>query len=127
MVWEISPRGGQLYVSSVCVDDILTCGSGWSSISPDERLIALSNPPNGFECYALSDQQRIYVVNLTAPESVPTPAIFDPNGSIIFGGSSGAAYVASGTPPAINQTLKYGSERYIWVETSGCYNDKISR
>ena len=123
MVWEISPRGGQPPASSVNVNNYLTCGSGWSAISPDEQFIGLSYLPNGFECYTLSDQQRIYTVNLPSPESVPTSIIFDPNGSIIFCGSSGAVYIASGTPPAIYQTLKYESKCYLWIEISGCSND----
>lgn len=119
MVWEISSRGGQLYVSGVFSNDDLTCRSGWSAISPDERLIVLSDLPNGFECYTVSDQQRVFAVHLAAPESIPTSVIFAPNGSIVFGGSSGAAYIASGIPPEINQALEYESKSYLWVEASG--------
>ena len=96
-----------MYVFSATVDRILIRGSGGSAISPDEQLIALSNLADGFECYTLSDQQKIYTIKPNTSESVPTSVLFDPNGSIMFGGSSGAAYIASGTPPTIKQSLKY--------------------
>jgi hypothetical protein len=115
MIWQIRPSGRQLYVSNVAVDHILTRRSGGSAISPDERLIALSNLADGFEFYTLSDQQRIYTINIS--ESVPTSILFDQNGSIMFGGSSRAAYVASGTPPAIKQTLKYEGKLSLCVES----------
>ena len=108
MVWEIMLSGRRLYVSDPPVDYILICGSGGSTISIDERCIALSNLADGFECYTLSDQpERIYTIKPNTSESVPTSVLFDPNGSIMFGGSSGAAYIASGTPPTVKQSLKY--------------------
>lgn len=107
MIWEITLGGEQMYVSIPTVDCVLIRGSGGSAISPDEQLIALSNLADGFECYTLSDQQKIYTIKPNTSESVPTSVLFDPNGSIMFGGSSGAAYIASGTPPTIKQSLKY--------------------
>ena len=117
MIWQIRPSGRQLYVSSAAVNHILIHRSGGSAISPDERLIALSNLADGFEFYTLSDQQRIYTINLNISESVPTSILFDQNGWIMFGGPSGAAYVASGTPPAIKQTLKYEGKLSLCVES----------
>ena len=108
MIWEITLGGEQMYVSIPTVDCVLIRGSGGSAISPDEQLIALSNLADGFECYTLSDQpERIYTIKPNTSESVPTSVLFDPNGSIMFGGSSGAAYIASGTPPTVKQSLKY--------------------
>ena len=122
MIWQVKPSGGQLYVSSAAVNHILISRNRGSAISPDERLIALSNLGNGFEFYTLSDQQRIYAIDLNISESVPTSILFDQNGSMIFGGSSGAAYVASGTPPAIKQTLKYEGKLSLCVERTGHHN-----
>lgn len=112
-VWEITPRGGQMYVFSATVDRILIRGSGGSAISPDERLIALSNLAGGLECYTLDDQQRVHTIKLGTSESVPISILFDPDGSMVFGGSSGAAYIANGTPPTIKQSLKYGGECFL--------------
>lgn len=122
MVWQVKPSGRQLCVSNTVVDHILICRSGGSAISPDERLIALSNLADGFECYTLSDQQRVYTIDLNTSESVPTSILFDRNGSIMFGGSSGAAYIANGMPPTIKQTLKCEGKLSLCVERSGYYN-----
>lgn len=123
MIWEIKPRERQLYVSGATVDHILIYGSGGSSISPDEKLIALSDLVNGFEFYALSDQRRIYTINPNPSEHVPTSVLFDLHGSIMFGGSSGAAYIASGTPPVIKQSLKCEGRCFLWAESSGLHID----
>ena len=116
MVWEIMLSGRRLYVSDPPVDYILICGSGGSTISIDERCIALSNLAGGFECYTLNDRERIYMVNLNASGSIPTSVLFNPNGSLMFGGSSGAVYIASGMPPTIKHSLKCEGERSLWLK-----------
>jgi len=111
------PKERQLCVSNINVGHILIYGSGGSAISPDERLIAISDLADGFVCYSLSDQQKIYKINLNTSESVPTSVIFGPNGSLFLGGSS--AYVAGGMPPAIKQHLKYEGKGSIYIKDPG--------
>ena len=41
----------------------------------------------------------------------------------MFGGSSMAADVASGTPPAIEQSLECEGKHFIWAGSSGRYSD----
>lgn len=123
MIWEIKPRGRKLCVSTATVNYVLICGSGGSAISQDERLIVLSSLADGFECYTLSDQQRIYTVTFGFPESVPTSVLFDLDGSVMFGGSSGAAYVANGMPLAIEQTLKCEGKQSFLAGNLRCINN----
>ncbi|KAF9784455.1 hypothetical protein BJ322DRAFT_1021205 [Thelephora terrestris] len=115
MIWEIEARGMQLYVFNGVIEHALICASGRSAISPDEQLIILSKLADGFECYALSDQRSVYKVDITNSEFVPTSVLFDSNGSILFGGPSGAVYVADGAPPVIKQTLECEGEEVVPV------------
>ena len=67
----------------------------------------------------------MHTVDLNISESITTSVLFDPNGSIVLGGSSRAADVAIGIPPAIEQSLECEDKHSVWAGSSGHYSDLL--
>lgn len=78
-------------------------------VSPDETKLAVTNLFDGVDLYSLADQSRLGSVSVDMGENVSTAISFASNNGIVFGGGSGHAYVAEGTPLTVQHNLKHGS------------------
>lgn len=82
---------------------------GRAAVSPDETKLAVTNLFDGVDLYSLADQSRLGSIPVDMGENFPTAVSFASNSSIIFGGGSGCAYVAEGTPLTVQHNLEHGS------------------
>ena len=56
----------------------------------------------------MTDKSRLYSVSVDVKTNVSVAVTFASNDSIIFGGGSGLAYIAEGTPLTVKHTLEHG-------------------
>jgi hypothetical protein len=78
---------------------------GRAAVSPDETKLAVTNLFDGVDLYSLIDQSRLHSVSVDMKENVSVAVTFINNNTIVFGGGSGFAYIAEGTPLAVKRTL----------------------
>lgn len=72
----------------------------------------MTNLFDGVDLYSLVDQSRLGSVSVEVKENVSAAVAFANDNNIIFGGGSGLAYVAEGTPLTVNHTLKHNG---VWL------------
>lgn len=63
---------------------------------------------DGVDLYLLADQSRLNSVSVEVKENIPAAVTFMSDDTIAFGGGSGLAYIAEGTPPIVRHILKHG-------------------
>lgn len=81
---------------------------GRAAVSPDETKLAVTNLFDGVDLYSLTNQSRLNSVSVDMKENVPVAVAFMSDNAIVFGGGSGLAYVAEGSPPVVKHTLRHG-------------------
>ena len=67
----------------------------------------MTNLFDGVDLYSLTDQSRLNSVSVNVKENVSATVTFANDNGIVFGGGSGLAYLAEGTPPVVRFTLKH--------------------
>ena len=65
------------------------------------------------DLYSLTDQSRLNTISVDMRENFPVAVTFMSDNIIVFGGGSGLAHVAEGTPPVVNHTLRHGGMFYF--------------
>jgi hypothetical protein len=83
-------------------------GRGRAAVSPSGTELAVTNLFDGVDVYSLVDQSRLYTVSVDMEENVPATVTFVSDNTVVFGGGSGLAYIAEGTPLRVRHTLEHG-------------------
>lgn len=89
---------------------------GRAAVSPDETKLAVTNLFDGVDLYSLIDQTRLHSVPVDMKENVSVAVAFMGDNTIVFGGGSGLAYIAEGTPLTVKHTLRHGG----WCVLPSC-------
>ncbi|KAF9790781.1 WD40-repeat-containing domain protein [Thelephora terrestris] len=85
---------------------------GRAAVSPNESKLAVTNLFDGVDVYSMADQSRLNSVSVDVKENVSTAVAFLSDNTVVFGGGSGVAYIAEGTPLMVTRILRHGGILY---------------
>jgi hypothetical protein len=86
---------------------------GRAAVSPNESKLAVTNLFDGVDVYSMADQSRLNSVSVDVKENVSTAVAFLSDNTVVFGGGSGVAYIAEGTPLMVTRILRHGGMSFF--------------